>query len=94
MHSTSTKDLFPVQFSIIVEFISFILLHVYNNVVLGYGVLYLYWIMQKLRTKAGSHIVKRYLSERRRTCGIYAVGDATKQVVSVRELTIFTNHTR
>ncbi len=49
---------------------------------------------KKLRTKAGSHLVKRYLSECRRNCGIYAVSDATKQVVSIRELTIFSNLTR
>ncbi len=50
--------------------------------------------MRKLRPKTGSHFVKRYLSERKRTWGFYAVSNATKQVVSVREITIFSNLTR
>ena len=79
------KDLFPVPFSTIIEFIL-----LYNNFVLGYiSVLYYWIILGKLTPKAGSHFVKRYLSER-----IYAVCNATKQVVSVRDLTIFSNLTR
>ena len=90
IQSSSKEDIFPGPFSTIIEFIL-----IYNNFVLGYISVLLYQIiLGKLTPKVGSHFVKRYLSERRRTCGIYAVCNRTKQVDSVRELTIFSNLTK